>query len=80
MLIWYELHIRHGFVPVTIKKLRQMNLQFIVPTNGRDIILAKLITEQCASVSFIVGVMGINECATEILGLGVSSFLGCGFF
>jgi hypothetical protein len=80
MLIWYVLHIRPGFVPVTIKKLRQMNLQFIVPTNGRDIILAKFITEQCASVSFIVGVMGINECATEILGLGVSSFLGCGFF
>jgi len=80
MLIWYVLHIRRGFVPVTVKKLRQMNLQFIVPTNGQGFILAKLIPEQRASVSFIAGVMGINECGKETLCPGAPSFLGCGFW
>src|SRR5215467_2464963 len=50
MLIWYVLHTRHGFVPVTVKRLRQLNVEFIVPTNRRDVIFAKLIPEQCASV------------------------------
>jgi hypothetical protein len=68
MLIWYAQYIRHGFVPVTVKKLRQLNLEFIVPGDGRKVILAKLIPEQCASVSFIVGVMGIRECTAELIG------------
>ena len=65
LLFWYVLHIRRGFVPVTIKKLRQLKLDFIVPTNRDNVIFAKLIPEQCASVSCIVGVMGISEYATE---------------
>ena len=64
---WYVLHIRRGFVPVTVKKLRQLNLEFIVPTNGRHVILVKLMPDQCASVSIIVGVMGISECKTELV-------------
>ena len=66
MLLWYVLHIRRGFVPVTVKKLSQLNLEFIVPTNERHLILVKLMPDECASVSFIIGVMGISECATEV--------------
>src|SRR5262245_32919562 len=61
VLLWYVLHIRRGFVPVTVEKLRQMNLEFIVPSNGGDAVLARLMPEQCASVSFLVGVRGIAE-------------------
>jgi hypothetical protein len=67
MLIWYALYIRRDFVPVTVKKLRQLNLEFIVPSDDRNVIFAKLIPEQCASVSFIVGVMAIRECTTELI-------------
>ena len=68
MLVWLLLYVRHRFVPITVKKLVQMDLEFIVPTNGNRVIMAKLLPEQCASVSFIVGVMGINECTTELAG------------
>ena len=67
VLFWYLLHIRRGFVPVTVKKLRQLNLEFIVPTNVRDVIFAKLLPEQCPSVSFIVGVRGLSECTTGLV-------------
>ena len=67
MLLWYVLHIRRGFVPVTVKKLRQLNIEIIIPTNGCDAVLAKLMPEQCASVSFIVGVMGMSECTIELV-------------
>ena len=58
MLVWLLLYVRHRFVPITVKKLVQMDVEFIVPTNGNRVIMAKLLPEQCASVSFIVGVMG----------------------
>jgi hypothetical protein len=67
LLFWYVLHIRRGFVPVTVKKLKQLNLEFIVPTNVRDVIFAKLPPEQCPSVSFIVGVRAMRECTTELV-------------
>jgi hypothetical protein len=65
--LWYVLHIRGGFVPVTVKKLRQLELEFMVPTHAPNVIFAKLIPEQRASVSFIVGVMGISELASELV-------------
>jgi len=65
MLVWYLLYIRHGFVPITLKKLEQMNVEFIVPTNGKDLIRARLLPEQFALVKFIAGVMWINECTRE---------------
>jgi hypothetical protein len=44
-----------------------MDLEFIVPKEGRDAVLAKLMREQCGSVSFIVGVMAISECTIELV-------------
>jgi len=67
MLVWYLLYVRHRFVPITVKKLAKMNVEVVVPRLANDVILANLLPEQCASVAFIVGVMGMHLYTTELV-------------